>query len=123
MPDPITPPEWLTVGATVVISSVGGGTIMRRATVDKITATTVVVDGQRFRLDRLTRHPAYDGGEYTTSYILAPTDPRALAHFAARRRRRLAINAAQLVKAWADDPTRIDDVRAAFAAILDNPTT
>lgn len=114
----ITPPEWLTVGAKVAVVSYWAGTSRAEMKpVERLTATTVVVGGDRYRLDRLQRSAGAYG---PTHYLKDPADPEVVAIRRRTAAERAANRAEEALRKWHRDkfdPAQAAAVREALAAL------
>lgn len=68
-------PDWCTPGATVTVLADGGRRGSTTTTVERVTKTLVVVDGQQYRVDRFGTPRRQPGGPHTTSWTLTPAVP------------------------------------------------
>lgn len=114
----ITPPEWLKVGTKVaVVQYASGPGTANLMTVERITATTVVVDGDRYRLDRLQRSTSTYGPSY---YLKDPDSPEAQAMLRRTATERLVYRAETALRKWREsrfDPGGASAVREALATL------
>lgn len=114
-------PDWLAVGADVVVLQPypRGALAARATTVDRILKRDVVLaNGERFSKDRLSRQ---DGGTWgTTYYLVPPTDPRVAETRAKIRTAGLRAAAESAYEQWRRGKASAADVVTVFEAVAQN---
>jgi hypothetical protein len=110
-------PDWLTVGAEVVVLQPYPRAALCAVptTVDRILKRDVVLaNGERFNKERLTRE---NGAWGTTYYLVPPTDPRVAETRAVIRSRRLRATAETAYEQWRRGKGSAAEVVTAFEAV------
>lgn len=116
-------PEWMTPGSTVIVDHGRADGAMRRATIDKVTATQIVLDNG----DRFSRRDLRKIGRsvWDQTKLLNPTDPRTelrwLEHQQAVLRRSIGYDVDKALRAFGDDGdlTHAEEALTMLTAALD----